>query len=684
MNGELRVPDSGVFLSHEKMQLSRAELVEGLEKYSEVFGCYLILNCAGVIQYINLKGIDILDSESLRQHGWRLECFLSENDRDVFNKFLMRVFNNQTQEHCEVLLQSSVGSKLWVRMEGKASNDGNTCHVVLIDITDHKQMEVSLSASEFKYRALFANMSTAFSYHKFIRDKHGNTYEPILIQANDAYGTMLGRPVCEIIGKKCSEINEAGTAPLLDWERLCTDVVIKSQPACFDYYDTSLKRWLSVIAYSPAPEHMALVYVDITKTKIAEKQVAESEKRYRNLVQGTDVLIMIINERSEINFINEYGLAFLGFSAEELIGKSVFDTIVPVFDTPGSSIQDVFNRFKARPGQKHRHTLENITGSGGRVWIDWTSHSLNDPKTGEHILICVGVDVTESKRSEQESLRRMAQQRQRDFFNDSIKRGIGVGEWLSAAKLMGIEIQPPFILSLVEIPPQLVAPGVSEQVRIECQHAIDSLIETLQYVGAGVTWHAADGIAILRPVSSQIECSPSERSRTIAADIVKIASRYWNGLPLRMGISRFSQDQSIAEMYTQAQAAITYGPILHPDQSIHCWHDLGCYQFILNDLESEQSRRFVKDALGPLMIENFTEDPGELLLTLGALLTGDSAQVVAKKLHIHPQTVAFRKKKIEKCLNVDLNCMETRLKLTIATRLLSFMEKNVRMAHLVG
>jgi len=84
------------------------------------------------------------------------------------------------------------------------------------------------------------------------------------------------------------------------------------------------------------------------------------------------------------------------------------------------------------------------------------------------------------------------------------------------------------------------------------------------------------------------------------------------------------------------------------------------------------------------MIENFTEDPGELLLTLGALLTGDSAQVVAKKLHIHPQTVAFRKKKIEKCLNVDLNCMETRLKLTIATRLLSFMEKNVRMAHLVG
>ena len=109
MNGDASVPDSGVFLSQEKMHLSRVELVEGLEKYSEVFGCYLILNRAGVIQYINLKGIDILESESLRQHGWRLDCFLSKNDRVVFNEFLMRVFKNQTQEHCEVLLLSSGG-----------------------------------------------------------------------------------------------------------------------------------------------------------------------------------------------------------------------------------------------------------------------------------------------------------------------------------------------------------------------------------------------------------------------------------------------------------------------------------------------------------------------------------------------------------------------------------------------
>jgi sugar diacid utilization regulator len=136
-------------------------------------------------------------------------------------------------------------------------------------------------------------------------------------------------------------------------------------------------------------------------------------------------------------------------------------------------------------------------------------------------------------------------------------------------------------------------------------------------------------------------------------------------------------------MYAQAQSAITYGPVLHPERTVHFWHDLGCYQFVLNDLGSEQAQHFVRENLGPLLETTGSEDHGELLVTLKELLTGDSAQVIAKKLHIHPQTVAFRKKKIEKCLNVDLDSMETRLKLTIATRLLSFMEKNVRMAHLV-
>ena len=668
----------------EKLRLARAGLVQSMEKYSNFSGCNLIIDSNGVIKYLNLQGLEIFEADCLRQQGWCLGSFIMEHDRPIFEEFLSRVFSYGMLEHCEVMFQTSTDRQVWVRMEAQASQKTKVCHMVLFDITDVKREEAYLAASAMKYRALFANMSTAFSYHKIIRGNQGNGCEPILMEANDAYGMMLGMPVREIIGKNSREITTQVCAPSLDWEQLCNDVVIQRQPACFDYYDKSLKRWLSVIAYSPAPEHMALVYVDITKTKAAEQVVSESEQQYRNLIQGTDVVIMIINERAEITFVNEYGLSYFGFSADELISRSIFETITPIYDTTGRNMQEAFEKFKAKPGHQRRNILENITRSGRRVWMDWTNHELLDPKTGEQIVICVGVDVTDSKRVEQESLRKHKQQQQKDYLNDAIQRGIGVTEMMAGAQLIGLDLQLPLILSLIELPANYLSPGLSEQDQVERQYAMDNLIETLQYVGAGITWQAHDGIAILRSLPDKGSCCSATQARAIAKDIEKTVSRYWNVMKMRLGVSRLSnQAQNLGEMYAQAKAAITYGPILHPERTVHFWQDLGCYQFVLNDIGSEQAQHFVRDNLGPLLDKNSGDDHGELLITLTELLTGDSAQVIAQKLRVHPQTVAFRKQKIEKNLNVDLDSMETRLKLTIASRLLSFMEKDLRMVHLV-
>ena len=668
----------------EKLRQTRAGLVAELEKNSAVFGCYMVLDREGVIQYLNLEGLNTLDMGSLQQHGWRLD-FPEPEDAEAFAKCLTRAFAGSGPEHCEVRLRTGAEQTKWVRMELKAGRDGDHCHIVLSDITDRRREEVSLAANEMKYRALFDKMSTAFSYHRIIRGSRGATCEPILLDANDAFGTMMGLPLHEIIGKNSSEISRAGHAPALDWQQLCQNVAIARQPACFEYYDKNLQRWLSVIAYSPAPEHMALVYVDISKTKVAEAGATGNEMQYRSLIQGAEVIMMILNEKAEVTFINDYGLSFFGFDSSELLSRSIFETIAPAFDLAGRNLQQAIEKFKGNPaGGQRRNIQENLTRSGRRVWVDWTNHALQDSKTGEQVVICVGVDVTDNKRSEQDALRRHKQQRQTDFLNDAIHRGMGVTEWLNSAQLMGIELQPPLVLSLLEIPGSYLAPGASEHDQIERQYAMDSLIETLQYVGAGVTWQAPDGIAILRSIPDKRSGKGAPQAQAIASDIVATVSRYWQGIPLRVGISRFSiQTQNLGEMYAQAQAAITYGPLLHPDQQVHFWHELGCFQFILNDLGSDRAQRFVRDNLGPLMRDSVGGESGDLLQTLQELLTGESAQVIAKKLHIHPQTVAFRKKKIEKSLNADLDAMEVRLKLTIAVRMLSFMEKNSRMAHLV-
>ena len=64
---------SDVSWLQEKLRQTRVGLVAELEKNSAVFGCYMVLDREGVIQYMNLEGLNTLDMGSLQQHGWRLD-----------------------------------------------------------------------------------------------------------------------------------------------------------------------------------------------------------------------------------------------------------------------------------------------------------------------------------------------------------------------------------------------------------------------------------------------------------------------------------------------------------------------------------------------------------------------------------------------------------------------------------
>ena len=74
---------------------------------------------------------------------------------------------------------------------------------------------------------------------------------------------------------------------------------------------------------------------------------------------------------------------------------------------------------------------------------------------------------------------------------------------------------------------------------------------------------------------------------------------------------------------------------------------------------------------GPILNKKQTKNVTEDLMTLDALVSGDSLQVIADRLFVHKQTVVFRKKKLSETLNVDLDAPAIRMNLTIALKLLS-------------
>jgi PAS domain S-box-containing protein len=148
---------------------------------------------------------------------------------------------------------------------------------------------------------------------------------------------------------------------------------------------------------------------DMTEKKRLESALREGEVKYRELVEYANSIILRWNSNGCITFLNEYGLKFFGFSAEEIFGRHVLDTIVPASDSEGRDLRALMEQICANPRDFERNINENVRRDGQRVWIAWTNRIVRDDRGQAVEILSVGTDITEQKRAE-EALRRREEQ----------------------------------------------------------------------------------------------------------------------------------------------------------------------------------------------------------------------------------------------------------------------------------
>lgn len=127
---------------------------------------------------------------------------------------------------------------------------------------------------EINYRLLFQNMREAFFLAEPVYDESEAPADWRFLDANAAYAEMAGFPLEQIIGNLNSRLFP-GAEPA--WIKTIAQVARTGKPVTIEEYSDCTGRWYSIRYYSPQPGLTANIISDITESKLAEQNLAESQ-----------------------------------------------------------------------------------------------------------------------------------------------------------------------------------------------------------------------------------------------------------------------------------------------------------------------------------------------------------------------------------------------------------------------
>lgn len=149
---------------------------------------------------------------------------------------------------------------------------------------------------------------------------------------------------------------------------------------------------------------------EIAQRVLAEDSLRQSELKYRHLVQSANTIILQMDKKGNITFVNNFAQKFFGYSEGELLGKSVVGTIVPVKDSTDKDLQAMIEDIIKNPENYLHNENENMRRNGERVWIVWTNQPFFDDEGHLREILCVGIDHTQNKLDEAMLTQRARQQ----------------------------------------------------------------------------------------------------------------------------------------------------------------------------------------------------------------------------------------------------------------------------------
>ena len=265
---------------------------------------------------------------------------------------------------------------------------------IISDITEQKEAQEALRASEEKFRVLVTTASDAMG----MADMDG-TIQFI----NEAQRELLGfDSEDDIVGKNLFYFVDPESLSSVHegFENILSKGVCKNWQSVLVKKDGS-KRNVEVsgsllMNAEKKPYGVMLVTRDVTERAKAEALLKKSEEKYRDLVENINEVIFRENEKGEVIYINPVIEKWLGYSPKEMIGRITKNFVHPEdLERFKKNHDNVFIR-----GKTMSNEYRVLAKSGEICWIRSSTRPVLD---GDRIVGSIGtlMDITEWKKAQE-------------------------------------------------------------------------------------------------------------------------------------------------------------------------------------------------------------------------------------------------------------------------------------------
>lgn len=146
--------------------------------------------------------------------------------------------------------------------------------------------------------------------------------------------------------------------------------------------------------YAGGKEGIQFIARDITSIKQAEELLIKDRNSIRRYFDYSGNIMVLLNIKGEVSFINSKGCKILGYSREEIIGKDWFDNFLP--EQVRNEMRSVFTSLINNEPDLSEHAEASILAKGGgeRI-ISWHNAVIKNDKGEITSIFSSGEDITE-------------------------------------------------------------------------------------------------------------------------------------------------------------------------------------------------------------------------------------------------------------------------------------------------